>query len=1317
MSSQDELEELKMELKVIKDNGTAEGAAKQDKLVAVPSPKEQEQEPASLGSSSALEKQLTALSTTTEPLPEDASPNEKVRQFMIEGWINAAKIAGNFTSDVGSHIISTNPLDTLAGPIDAGISFTSSFFAASVAPIRAADVALTGKNRNNFEVMKDEFGYDDVILDPRMSNAPDNQKVFMAVYGETLESLTLPTATKTGEAIVGFVEDIINRFGEDGEYVGAFADKYQGPIFGTAVESVIKMIPFVAPIIVGKGLARHKKNKIKQDRIDKIVDRLQQLEKTEEIKPPVAIQKATIPEQLTPTEALARLDLPLIQEHGLSPQKFKTYQDTLAEKGQIDPIMLNLDSKGKLTLRNKNDIDTIRILEKLGNKPAEFRIVMDAVQAKTGKITRASLEEGARRVNKMQDIRELELIKIENKNRKSLLQKSQTSIFDTSSEVKTRLLKQGGAIGEAAVMRKELMAGAGPNAQRIVQGMEKKVYHGLSKTDTKHLDNIIFSRRVVAIDTIKGEGIIKHPNNTTKTDHQASLLMLEEKLGKEKYQDLYARSGLFDQARKDVIIKKYAEGLINKKQFNAMKDVFYEPRKMLNILDPARTTIINGKVITVRDSGLSTLSKGAIKSLENNSRLLLTEYIVRNENIIMRNKANKAMLNFAELIPDNGWVKSIPKGKRSKVPDRMTKLDVIVDGDLRSMLMDTAMAEQWVTSKPQITNQAAESMRILSGSYLVRPLATGYNPEFAIKNFAKDLAHAYVAVDYRAGFSPQAPKYGIQMAGALKNTFKDAIKKEGAYIDFVKEGGGMNFLTHQGTNLFNLIDKEGRPIASPNIHLNWRKLKEVGSKVNEVGEIWVRLAIRDQAIKNGVDPEMATWFARSYLDFSIQGRLTGTYDHVIPYMNASTQAFKTTARALKAARPSDRLWGTPLSKDFLTKAMWLQSSATAIWMNNYYNNKDMLIDLDPDILRKNWVFGTGLSFVDKQENKIHHYITVPKENSMIPFTYMVESALERYMLGRVPNRNIIDTMKASIPIIPTESLPPTFSALMVYSFDYDPWTDNKVWGDRKGLPVGQNPSEEFTEFPDRPVSPFYKDVADMAGLSPFRTEKAMSKLLPNNTFTSMSGMGYKMLTEGMNDFDKSRHTLELLNETPGFRKMMGLTHPMTRAMDEGEYIIATGSTFKIQYNRKLDNLYAMHKQGDLTGGRNTIMKWIAAQDPSTIDSGRKRLNTMFTYDRIMRTHADVQGVPSRGIFANWVQQDGITRADLYYQKWKNSTTKVRGIMDRIIGSMSSGGLGFRSDSFNRRLNNNKTKYGTHEPDRFEEKKFIPTKRPIIKPRK
>jgi hypothetical protein len=534
------------------------------------------------------------------------------------------------------------------------------------------------------------------------------------------------------------------------------------------------------------------------------------------------------------------------------------------------------------------------------------------------------------------------------------------ALIDTSGNVKRDLIKDLGPLGKEAAIHHDLIAGASAKAERAFAEAEKKIYSKLSKADEDLLNRAIQSRRTAAIseyrkvdeDAVKAleaqerilaerierwggkarekaerelEKIIKekekllakgirHPHGLTGKQHEEFL--------KDIPKEIDERAGLYFKEMEKVLDLSKAEGLLDEESYQNLKSKgVYSPRRFIQHIDPERTYVISGKTITIPDSGIKALDAGSQQVMETNSRLLLSSVISRTQARIFRNRANKAAYDLAKEIPDNGIFKLAKVYKTTKegkpiyqeAPAGHTKIKAMIDGKTKEMIMPDEYAKEWLTRDPLINEQMANIIGWISGSKLLKPMATGLNPGFALTNFPRDIGHVFIVTSEYSSFFP---KFLSQMGKDLEATKADAFLRKGRLIDYIDEGGMMTFLTHQG-----------KPFKDANEKI--MMAQKVMGYTGETSELWTRLALRERALRQGKSPHEATWIARNYLDFSQGGNVMKALDTGLPYLNAGVQGTRGIFRAL-ADRPYQTLW----------KFAQLAALASGLYVANRYFNKE-----------------------------------------------------------------------------------------------------------------------------------------------------------------------------------------------------------------------------------------------------------------------------------------------------------------------------------------------------------------------------------------
>jgi hypothetical protein len=309
---------------------------------------------------------------------------------------------------------------------------------------------------------------------------------------------------------------------------------------------------------------------------------------------------------------------------------------------------------------------------------------------------------------------------------------------------------------------------------------------------------------------------------------------------------------------------------------------------------------------------------------------------------------------------------------------------------------------------------------------------------------ARDIGHVWTATNH---FSASLPVYMGQMAQYLSRTAKDAFTRSGRYRDFIEEGGGMNFLTQQGTDLFATI-RPSQLHAEFGLNLKWQRVKQALSYVNETSEIWVRMALRERVLDNqkakGLAPDSlaATHAARTYLDFSQGGKSLKAIDTFTPYLNAGTQALRTVSReVMKHPAESAMKFGQIAAMDMALRHM------------NYLGFPELMKDLQDWVKADYFILGSPFSFTDEFGNIRHAYVRLKKEETVYPIVNVLSFAVDRLHTGRAPDRDVFDEVLDAVPFTGNllKAPFPLMQAVREYAANYNFFTDDTIWRGRSGV--------------------------------------------------------------------------------------------------------------------------------------------------------------------------------------------------------------------------------------------------------------------------
>ena len=790
--------------------------------------------------------------------------------------------------------------------------------------------------------------------------------------------------------------------------------------------------------------------------------------------------------------------------------------------------------------------------------------------------------------------------------------------WDASANVKRALLDAGGDQGKEAVIRKDLIFGAPEQAWYLYSRAAKDIYGGLGKEDHILLDKLIQARRNVAIGKYKPDFVFT--DGLTAKQHQ-SYLDMRMGLTPERFADLTARADKYFQVMQESLTALKTEGLLTQEQYEGLVSKGdYERRNIIDYMDPEQSYRIGGKKVTVRDSGIQTLSDtGSTKVAETNSMLLMQEVIARTQARIMRNRANRALYDLAVSQPENGVVTP----SKGEVPNGFEKITAMVDGKLKEMRMPTDLAAEWVTSDPMVTQQWKSIVGWAFGGNILKPMATGYNPFFAMTNMTRDIVHAWT-VTTEKGWSSHLPIAAGQMTRDYLAVMPDVFARRGRYADYVMEGGGMGFLSHQGRM---------RQGAAP--ETVWGALERLAGWAGETSELWTRLALRERAIRNGQQPYQATWTARNYLDFNQGGSFTKSMDAAIPYLNAGVQGTRGIFRAA-ADDPVRTGW----------KFTQLGLLATGLYL---YNREDPEFYNGVSARDK----ATGLNFraplppfVDTDGTKKYYYVHIPLDQGQQVVSRLMEAITQKVLGDPVDIGSVMAATEDFSSISIAQVTPPALDAMVNLMGNYDFWMMDKVW---RGPDV-----KPWREFGPR-TSPAAVAVGKATNLSPERLQQAAKAFATHdNPFAEIAGWGLNQIFDKLPEQERQIAHDEALRQLPGIKRFLRVTDSFNEYRKANEEIGQEIATERYTRSMQLDSIADRVVNGQATQAE--AMQYIAQQP---VDD-RQRL-----IQRLRRNIAWAT-VPDRRWWVDLSESPAEAAAAKYWYRWNNSTATEQALMEQTL---------------------------------------------------
>jgi hypothetical protein len=803
---------------------------------------------------------------------------------------------------------------------------------------------------------------------------------------------------------------------------------------------------------------------------------------------------------------------------------------------------------------------------------------------------------------------------------------------DVSGNIQTRLSALGND-GKRVVMRQNAIGGASTKGTKEANIAKKPIYDGLNSGQKQVFDGYIAALRHLEIRANKGAQFTL-PGNAT----EQMLTDYINAVPEHQAEQFQQRADIWSQKMGEVLDVMEGEGLLSTEQNTRLKaeGKYYVPRQVLDFIDPeVQRKNRQGKTITSRDSGLKNLTEdGSEKLIETDSELLLEQVYQRAWTRIFKNRANLELLNLARTADTKGIVREA-RSKEPAKPNEM-KVSVMENGVRKELIMPLELGTEWVTGDPILTANQATVIGWASGNKILKSMATTLNPEFAITNVPRDLSHIYLTTEE---YSSLAPVAALQMHGDMLAVAKDAATKSGLYDIYIDNGGGMEFLAHQGK-----LGIKGTTALTKGISA----LETVMSKAGEFSETVTRLALMRRAMRNGKTPFEATQIARGYLDFARGGSISKLANSGIPFFNAGVQATRGIARAAKTN-----------PKLFAAKVFQIASMSYGLYMANKKMYGDDIEDV-PDFERvNNWVFLTPYTFTDKNGEDRRYYIRIPKDQGQRVFATIAESMAKRSEGEPVDADMIKQSALDFLPILPGELLPPAVEMILGYSVNKDFWTKDDIW---KGEDV--LPQEEYTKY----TPEVFVKAGKATGLSPVRLRYMTQQLFTRgNVWTSLVGYGAEQVFSELTPEQRSELTEDLLEKKPGLKRILRSTKPGLRRKKEIKAEKMQVETDRLVTNREFDAL----TERFFAGG--TDEREVIAYLNTRPLVEKKRLQRRF------RAFKRLQGVTNRGFWFDLLDLPPEQRAVNYWNKWVQLDQQRRNELDRQSVKVP----GFRSKRFNR----------------------------------
>jgi hypothetical protein len=841
---------------------------------------------------------------------------------------------------------------------------------------------------------------------------------------------------------------------------------------------------------------------------------------------------------------------------------------------------------------------------------------------------------------------------------KMLREEFNRSFIDRSGNIRQRLLSELGDQGYEIVQKMYLSKGASSLAAQQLKQMRGEVYDGLKGNERRVLDNLILADRMLDISKYKTAKEFKFPEGLSPIEAAAynELFQFTEKLTGEQASLLRDRAkAYFDWMKKPLKDMLDAE-LISEQEFNDLSSHNYRRIKLVDVFDKRSVSKTGKTKRTVYDSGVEALSRGRDTDIfEPSSEVMALEVFNRAYGRILNNGANRTLLDLARQDRTNPFVR-VKETPKDGIPTGWDRVFVYEKGERKALYLSPEMSKEWITNSPEMSYKMSQFLRYASGSPVLRTFATGINWGFALANLPRDIMHIwYAARTFQDGkwnpvYSSNIPVYGLQIGHDIGSVFSDAVLRKGRYQDYIKEGGGMEFLVHQGR-----LMQRGRHIEG-----GLDKVMDFLGYFGETSEIMIRLAIRERVLRNGKSSQEATFVARDYMDFGQGGGLGKALDNAFPYLNASIQGTRGLFRAFK---------DNPLQSTY--KTAQFAALVTGLYIYNNNRNPETMKSLKGNIdMQNNLVIplGDGFSYLDEKGQTRYPFIKIPLDPGQRFFKTMFEASTDKWLGNQIDVDAVTNTLSQISPV-GISSLPPTVSGALGYMYNKDFWKNEDIWK-KTDKPFSWPQSKQ--EFIPGQTPQAMVDLGSATGLSPERTKHAIEQLITSGSeWAWLSGYGYDKVFSNLPKSQKEQHLAEVLTKVPGVRRFIGVTNPYSQFASPVEQAREDSSLQRWTENRGLDALVDGYLYQKNTK-REEINSYIKGfKDPDTQD----RLLSRFEFSQSIKELSNrsfwlaLKGTP-----------DTEARARLYVERLNGSTPVQQQALRKELTIVDAAG-GVVSDSF------------------------------------
>ena len=510
------------------------------------------------------------------------------------------------------------------------------------------------------------------------------------------------------------------------------------------------------------------------------------------------------------------------------------------------------------------------------------------------------------------------------------------------------------------------------------------------------------------------------------------------------------------------------------------------------------------------------------------------------------------------------------------------------NGKKETVMLDRQAAQMTNLSHnvSKLENRMLKTVSIVSGTLPVKFLATAINPIFPIRRWWSDNKFFFLANPYESGNLLSLTKNAfvdqfIKVKNRDVSIFKDVINRGELTEKYLVNGGAQLTLTQLAQHDFYLRrfgdafgSKQGKAKSA------WEWFVDKAGWLGTNIELTIRVHQFHKLMQAGKTPQESVRIVNDLLNYGRKGHFMRYIDSIYPFANVAAQVLDSHARAFKT---NPKLFAAKL-------AQYTTLRVASLWAA-YTLGSEVMDDVNPYQLVKNWIVPLGLTTTDANGDTQRAYISIPTENS--PFIQAIDALLvagARITTDKTDTRgfeDIINRLADAVPMYDVTSFIPIIQAYKAVWKNRDPRTGDNIY--RNGGYI--DPMLQY--YGD--TSPLAKNLAKaIPGASPVGLER-LGGMFASNPFINFAGYLLRDVTPEEHN-SMSRAVTEAV---PGLKGFVKWTRPQT---DIARQIIKEEASSRQQ----VVGSFYMQGMKDIQSGDKTIYEVVKELNSSAEINGLEK---------------------------------------------------------------------------------------------------------------